>query len=444
MKSFPPSVGRSWVVQCSMALVVLLHVPLAWSHSAVNSVHSLAIGDDGSRVMTVLFGLIHQPSGAAPSWVCPSAFGADQGALDRQLRVFKGAFYLVADGQLLKSDDNGCVWTAEKLPAGEVLRIAGGVDTLWALATQQGSHRLFRKKDQVWSTVPLPVGLNVEGIVAGAGALWGSGQAGDGSGTAFVSVDGGKTFALSKLPPIGFDKPRYVPLVSHPTQAAVVFVRATTELGADRLIRSLDGGKTWAIVFTPNPGVDVSSATWLPDAATGTLLVGGAVAGIWRSTDAGETFAKVVGAPRVGCLHTHKCVAYACTDDFAWGAALMASTDGGLTWAHDFCFASLTGAAKCASSCVGKWSEIAENRGIVQAASCGQATKPGPDATSAIDAVINDVDAMGVADVAAGPVVARAKSSGCSVATEPAQRDALLLLLLATSWMLVRRRGAAQ
>ena len=422
----------------------------AAAHSAVNSVHSVAFGADGSRVMIVSFGVIHRAPNAAPSWQCPAAFGASADALNRTVTAHQGGFLLLSDGGVRRSNDGRCAWTPEVLPNGLALQLAATGDALWLLLDDNGTSTLLRRQIATWVPTATPAGLVIEGVHAGPGSqrLWLAGQL-DGKGVVALSDDAGITWRTRALPPATFEQTRFSPLAGHPSQPDLLLVRAHSALKVDRLLRSLDDGETWAEILAPNAGIDVSAAVWLPGAATGTLLVGGASAGIWRSVDSGSTFTKISNGPRVGCLLRDGKRAYACADEFAWGAALLVSDDDGKTWAPDFCFAAITGPAACQPSCAAGWPAVVAAHGIQTGHACGLGgvaapdNDAGSDTAASGDAALGDTAASDPDQITAAPkpLVARAQNTGCHSGASPGRgRPWSALLVVATVYLLIRRR----
>jgi len=127
-------------------------------------------------------------------------------------------------------------------------------------------------------------------------------------GGVYKSTDGGATFTHMGLP-----ESRHINrIIIHPEDDDVVLVAATGPLygpGGDRgIFRTTDGGATWErvlhvdedtggtdLVFSPqNPDV-VWAATYQRRRTTCCMNGGGPGSGVWTSTDAGETWTKVEG-----------------------------------------------------------------------------------------------------------------------------------------------------
>lgn len=459
----PPPATRArlaLVVVASLCAALVLSVGLtrpARAHSAVNSAHSVAFGADGSQLLTVSFGLVHRGVGAAPAWLCPTAFGASKPALNRAVVAHGDAYFLLSDGGVYRSQTGACPWQPQTLPAGTAIQLASADGGLWALLDKENSSVLVRFVKNGWTPVALPKQAKLAGIHAGPGAerVWATGQQGE-QGTVWLSDDGGATWATHALPKAEFEQTTFTPLTAHPVQADLLLVRAASALKVDRLLGSTDGGVSWQLMLAPNAGIDLSSAVWLPSKATGTLFVGSASAGMWRDDGAGLT--KMAGAPRIGCLAHHQGRVYACTDEFAWGASLLGSDDAGKSWTPSFCFAEITGAHSCAPTCAGGWADVVAEHGIQTGKACGGGTATWMDGFSGADGGAVSVADGSAADTwlppgstpGGGAVAAKPKDAGCQASplgrTPLSQRPialSILCLVALVGVRLVRRRPSS-
>src|SRR5262249_54797992 len=142
-----------------------------------------------------------------------------------------------------------------------------------------------------------------------------------------------------------------------PRDSNVVYVAAAGPLwkgGGERgLFKSTDGGKTWAslikvgeytgvadVILDPrNPDILLAAAHHRQRRYF-TLIHGGPESAVWRSTDAGKTWAKVTsGLPtgelgRIGLAHapSSPSIIYAQIEAGEGRGGLYRSTDNGVTW----------------------------------------------------------------------------------------------------------------
>ena len=168
----------------------------------------------------------------------------------------------------------------------------------------------------------------------------------------YKSTDGGKTWKN-----IGLEKTRHISEIAvHPTNPDVVLVGAQGPLhgpSADRgVYKSIDGGVTWknTLYVDENTGVSalnmdmtnpriIYAATWQHRRYPWKVESGGTGCAIWKSTDAGETWNKIVeGLPKemgkigVSVSRANPNRVYAIVEAEKSKAGLYRSDDGGKKW----------------------------------------------------------------------------------------------------------------
>ena len=175
-----------------------------------------------------------------------------------------------------------------------------------------------------------------------------SSQYGDG---VYRSKDGGKTWEH-----MGLKDSRHVGrIIVHPTDSNIVYVAALGSLWGGNeergLYRTRDGGKTWTRLLRPsqftgvvevamhpnNPNI-LYAATFQRERRQWSMIGGGSEGGLWRSTDGGDTWARVGnGFPTtaVGRVGVTFCPG---KPDMMYATAVgpdggtFRSTDGGQSW----------------------------------------------------------------------------------------------------------------
>jgi photosystem II stability/assembly factor-like uncharacterized protein len=200
-----------------------------------------------------------------------------------------------------------------------------GVAAIGALAVSQSNH------DIVW---------------AGTGEAWvirDADIAGDG---VYKSTDAGKTWKNMGLKDVG----RIGRIIVHPTNPDIVYVCAIGRVTAPQqergVFRTADGGNSWRRVLfvdenTGCSGISMDkqdprvlyAATWQVWMATWVMKSGGPGSGVWKTTDAGETWTRLTnGLPSQGVGKVDVAVA---PSNGKRVYALMQTADQGSVWRSD-------------------------------------------------------------------------------------------------------------
>jgi len=168
----------------------------------------------------------------------------------------------------------------------------------------------------------------------------------------YKSTDGGKTWKN-----IGLEKTRHISEIAvHPSNPDIVLVGAQGAVhgpGSDRgVYKSVDGGATWkkTLYVDENTGVSalsmdmknpriVYAATWQHRRYPWKVESGGSGCAIWKSTDGGETWSKIMeGLPKemgkigVSVSRANPNRVYAIIEAEKSKAGLYRSDDGGKKW----------------------------------------------------------------------------------------------------------------
>ncbi len=168
----------------------------------------------------------------------------------------------------------------------------------------------------------------------------------------YKSTDGGKTWKN-----VGLEKTRHISdVIVHPNNADIVYVAAQGNVhgpNPDRgIFKSIDGGTTWKKTLFVDDNTGASSlsmdmtnprilyaATWQHRRYPWKVESGGAGCALWKSTDAGETWNKIIeGLPKevgkmgISVSRANPNRVYAIVEAEKSKAGLYRSDDGGKKW----------------------------------------------------------------------------------------------------------------
>lgn len=363
--------------------VALLTVVLSSSSSAMAHDGPLAGVDIRERNGHVLivnsFGLLQSQGDGQPwTWMCEAAYGSGA-VFEHEFEMSKRSeaiFVTSVDGLLVSRD--GCSYGFTSLGDKFISTIAQADNgDLFAAAVDGDGSKIYRSTDDgmtfgqasngfrnfdTWRSIKFapsaPTRIYITGVRVPAGMPR--------SVLVYRSDDGGNTFttgATTGVTGIGSNSTLFIAGVS-PTNPDLVYARLTLANGGDGddLYRSTDAGMTWTKVLSRPETMKVVVRR------NGELIVGTEASGTVRSTD-GVTFAPIPTAPTLQCLvELANGTLYGCTQNFGSdGAAVKTSTDGD-TWTALMQYGDIAGPAECADGtmqvdyCIPtEWCELAED-----------------------------------------------------------------------------------
>lgn len=330
-------------------------------------------GDPHALYVSTTFGLVvSRDEGCTFHWVCESNVGYGGTQQPRFAIAGDGAVFAATYGGLRVSRDGGCSFQTAtgELPETDPNRVAGWVDALtigptghvWAATAQVGSqNEIFRSIDNGVTFEPLggmsaTIGWRSLAVApSDAQRVYATGyQPGmtlaDGGvmpNRAYLvhTDDGGASWIPAPI--VGTEYgPTLRAVAVDPQNADVVYVVAEGENPptGDKLYRSADAGITLTQVLATDDRIrDV-----VIDGAR--VIVASQYRGSFVSTDGGQTFAALAGAPQLGCL-TRRAdgVLFGCANNFdPDNMAIARSIDGGATWQKVWRIAELAGPLACA------------------------------------------------------------------------------------------------
>ncbi len=286
--------GRSWRWACA----AVLGVDPRFEDPRV------LLGYEG-RVLASTFDGVFASDPAGCDWGFASDALTDRWVIDlaadprEPTRLFAVATDVGAEDQVFRSLDEGRTWEAWGPPQDDVL-----LDTL--LVAPSRPERLYLSAD-------------IPGLPE------------DRTTMVLRSDDGGASWERLPFEGLGTDERflriRAVSPADPDVVFAVVLAASGAVLDAHRLVRSEDGGATFATVLEASQLGDVVIAE-----DGGTVWTASRAGGVYRSDDAGLTFSRVQADLPVSCLTWTDGELRACTVQRLAGFALARSADRGATW----------------------------------------------------------------------------------------------------------------
>lgn len=321
---------------------------VAQAHGRPQSLNSLRFdrADPSHLVAQGTWGAAVSTDGATSwQWLCAASFGVDARVEDAQLELgAEGRILLGTFGGLLVSDAAGCDFgvASEELSGRWTTAFARhptAPKTIVAITTDVADD------DQLWRSIDEGLtwtrwGQAVNDTLIHALAIAPSdpnrvyiGAAMPDTPSRFFlyrSDDMGQTLADIGFSPTEDGERLVTPLAVDPLDANILYAQVlhfNGETAPERLVRSADGGNTWATVARLSQITDVVIGD---DGQT--VWTASKTGGVLRSDDRGLTFNEVTAALPTRCLTLHEGALYACFDQRIAGFALARSDDGGQTW----------------------------------------------------------------------------------------------------------------
>jgi hypothetical protein len=364
------SVWRARRLALSLASIVGLWPSVAAANGrfpASVDVHTRP-GNEQTILLPTTFGLLlSNDDGASFRWVCENAVGYGGGNYDPDYAIHgDGSIYATTFEGLRVSRDGGCTWTTFADPltdhwVGEVEIDAAG--NVWA-ATSSGAmaNDVFLSTDggmtfspkgllhsaAWWKSLRVAPGdpdrVYVSGyLIAGAKADGGSEPAA----LLYRSDNGGDTW--TELPTgdfvFGTQPQLFVEAIS-PTNPDIVFARVFGVVGGtgDALYRSTDQGASFTKVLEMEDFITAFHIR--PDGAT--VLAGTVNAGVRISRDGGATFSLLAGAPKMACVgERDDGTLFSCGTNWAPDQFTLGRSTDGATWRKVLRFCEIAGPLSC-------------------------------------------------------------------------------------------------
>lgn len=294
-------------------------------------------GNSQHIVAGMTFGLlISKDGGATWHWMCEAAVGYGGMYDPDYVYTASGALFATTfDGLKVMRDD--CNFAATPPGTTFVSRVKSGPDgALYYTAADQNDSKIYKSTDDGmtfdtgvtpegskpgdwWSSLAVApsnaqrlylTGYRLDGTNPKVFLLYTS--ANGGASWTAMTMDGIDTYsANSVIEVVGID-PR-------PGQDQTVYVKVTFENGAtgDSIYRSTDAGQTWTKILSKNSNFGLAFVA----RADGSCVAGTRELGAWKADNCATvtptTWTQLPNAPHIGCLYEHEGVVWACTQNYA-------------------------------------------------------------------------------------------------------------------------------
>jgi len=372
--------------------------------------------DPRSLLVRATFGLlVTRDGGCSYRWVCEQAIGYG-GQFDPKYAVAAdGTIFATTFTGLRVSRDGGCTWrtATEERPAGDPGRVADiWVDALelspgpggdvWIATAESGRpNDVFRSTDGGttfeprnlrsptiwWKSVKVapsrPARVYVTGYQVAGPPRPGEPAQGPRAHLRW-SDDAGAHWTASALDGVrvGATPIIYAAAVDPENAEVVLVTSAGASAPGDRLYRSTDGGATLREVLATRAAI---TGVIFDGTAPGAAVLVSTIAGAFRSTDGGATFAPLPDPPQLGCLGARGDALLGCASNWQPDAkALARSIDGGATWQKLLRFEELAGPLACGpgttvqEKCAPLWPGLQRQLGATPPAGCPAPVIPPP------------------------------------------------------------------
>lgn len=366
-------------------LITALAAPLAHAHGGFAETHAFTWrrGHPEQQWMGFTQGaLVSGDSGRSWRWVCAEAMGYGGWMPERFVWRAEGTVLAATGTALLRSRDAGCTWSTA--PGFEEAWVTGLAehptdDAVFYLSTGRPSRQnaLYRSDDggETWAAT----GLEREAVFSSVRVapsrperLYVAGSKGYAP-YVFRSDDAGGTWAEW---PLGLEGAYDLKLMAvSPVRPDVLWARVSSldasGLPRQRVLRSEDGGRTFAVVFEPDDllvNLDVS--------ADGQTVWVATYNHVFRSRG-GEPFTRLEQPNGNACVTRAGGELYTCGSTWANDWELARSADEGSTWTPVFSLRELQGVQQCPAGtpvqtlCSPRWPQLAEQLGVTS-------SQPGP------------------------------------------------------------------
>jgi photosystem II stability/assembly factor-like uncharacterized protein len=413
----------------AVALLSLLgFARLAHANGAFPDSLSILVPPDRPHEITLAtnFGLISSnDDGKTWSWSCETTITSNGYLYQIGPAPQDRLFAVSGGGNLAISDDRACTWTAamgaalsgsvvdvfpDPLDARRVFAIVspdgrvGSQSTYTLVATTDGAatfHTLLTgTKSQVLTGVEVPrKGPKIIYVTASVAPKF--------SPELLQSTDDGATWQTIDLG-AELDATDARLAAVDPEDANKLFLRATTATGEELAVVDVAGGTARSPVMLP-----AGSLTAFAKLASGSILVAGQTADesfLYRSTDGGLTFTRIMSAPHLRALAERDGVVWGAADNKVDGYAIVSSTDEGQTWRPVMRFDQVSAISDCVKATCHDACLNESGRMVWPAAVCGPVQSPRTDASTPDAQGIQSVDL--VATGACGCRAARGGNRG--------------------------------